>query len=337
MLPVGFLRHCFCGFPRACFVFSAETVIPQQTVGNLLRYIVEVRVIAIDDHYTILIFLLRSPYAETGQRRGDRRHMERTTLQRGIAPGFIIGRENGHIQTQQQIVVFHFEQRILSVQVIRYEHRTHLAFARRSTIQVRNHDEGHHLFLRLVAMVYLLRQLIQGHREHIDSFVFHLQPSRYTYEQCVLRHYPAEQLSRHTMQGFARLGSFLIKILALRHIGRFKTVRRHDIYRFIQQLLALPRRDITHRCEAVCPMRRLFLHRMLGHHIQFVRHLISVVSLEIIVQRFTVSCYRTTDTRCMSREQGSDLRTMVLYIKDRESCLPLIRMHAETRLPIFNF
>ena len=76
-------------------------------------------------------------------------------------------------------------------------------------------------------------------------------------------------------------------------------------------------------------VRRLFLHGVLGHHIQLLRHLVAVIALEIVIERLAVTGYRTTDTGSMGGEKRGDLRTMILQIEDRERRLPLVCMHAE--------
>ena len=229
----------------------------------------------------------------------------------------------------------------MTIQIIGHKHRTHFAFARRGSIQIRDHHKRYHFALLLVTMVNLLCQFVQRRSEHIDAFVFPFLTSGDSNKQCVFRHNSAELFSRYATQGFTGLLTFRVEIFSFRHIGGFESVRGDDIDGFIQQLLALACSQVTDSGEAVSPMRRLFLHRMLAHHIQFRRHLVSVITLEIVVQRLSVARYRTTYSGGMSGKQSSYLRTMIFQIENRESRLPFIGMHTEirsfgSRLSIFN-
>ena len=57
------------------------------------------------------------------------------------------------------------------------ECRAHLTLARRSTVQIGNHDERHHFAFRLVTVINLLRQFIQRRSKDIHSFVLPFQAS----------------------------------------------------------------------------------------------------------------------------------------------------------------
>ena len=144
-----------------------------------------------------------------------------------------------------------------------------------------------------------------------------------------MRNDTSQFLSCHLTQSGTSLSAFDFEVFSFRHISRFETIGRNDIHRFVQELFTLAGCDVTYGSEAVCPMGCLFLHRVLRHHIQFLRHLVSIVVLEIVIQRFAVSCDRTTDTRGMRSEQRRYLRTAVTQIEDRESRLPFVGMHAE--------
>ena len=82
-------------------------------------------------------------------------------------------------------------------------------------------------------------------------------------------------------------------------------------------------------------VRSLFLHRVFGNHIQLIRHLVSVIRLEIVVERLAVSCDGTTDTRCVRRKERSYLGAMILQIEDRERRLPLVSVRTEIEFLAF--
>ena len=66
MLPVRFLGDRFGGFAGFRFVLTAQAVVSQLRIRDTIGHIVKIRVIAVHHHFAELIFLLRSPYAETG-------------------------------------------------------------------------------------------------------------------------------------------------------------------------------------------------------------------------------------------------------------------------------
>ena len=76
-------------------------------------------------------------------------------------------------------------------------------------------------------------------------------------------------------------------------------------------------------------MGSLFLHGVLADHIQFVRHLIAVIALEIVVEGFAIAGDRSTDTGGVGGEECCYLRAVVLEIEDRERRLPLVGVHAD--------
>ena len=87
--------------------------------------------------------------------------MESTGLEWGITPRLVVGGEDGDIHADQQVVIGLAKQRVMSVEIVRYKHGTHFAFARRGTIQIRDHYKRNHLAVGTIAMVDLLRQFIE--------------------------------------------------------------------------------------------------------------------------------------------------------------------------------
>ena len=93
----------------------------------------------------------------------------------------------------------------------------------------------------------------------------------------------------HLAERFACLPTLLVKRLAFGHISGFEPVGCLYIHRLVEQLVALACGDITDRGETVGMVRSLFLHRVLGNHIQFRRHLVAVISLKVVVERLAVA------------------------------------------------
>ena len=76
----------------------------------------------------------------------------------------------------------------MAVEIVGHEDGTHLTFAGRSTVQIRDHDEGHNLPLHLTTMVDLLRQFIQRGSKDIDAFVLPFLASGDADKEGILRH-----------------------------------------------------------------------------------------------------------------------------------------------------
>ena len=71
-------------------------------------------------------------------------------------------------------------------------------------------------------------------------------------------------------------------------------------------------------------MGSLLFDRVLTLHIQFASHLVAVISKQIIVERFHVASYRTSDACSVGCEYGTYLRQFVVDIKRSQSTHPLV-------------
>ena len=208
--------------------------------------------------------------------------MEGHRLQRRIAPRFVVGGEDGSVHTDEQVVVGLLEERVMPVQVVRHKDYTHSTETHHGAIQIGDHHKGDHLAL-YVPMIHLLTQTFHSLEESIDTLVLHLQSSGDADEQGVGGNYPTQLLSGYAQQRLACLGTTLVEGLTHGYEVGFKAIRGNDVHRFVQQLGTLACRDLAHRREAVGPVGSLFLYGVLADHIQFLGHLIAVVTREIVV------------------------------------------------------
>ena len=165
-------------------------------------------------------------------------------------------------------------------------------------------------------MVDFLREFVQCGGKDVDAFVFPLLAARYSDEDRILRHHTAEHFPRDTPQGFPRLGTPGVKGFAFGHIGGFEAVGRLYVHFLVEQLCALAGGDVADRGETIGGMRRLLLDRMLGNHIQLLRHLVAVIAFEIVVQRFPVSGDGTSDAGGVGGEKRCNLRAVVAKVED---------------------
>ena len=129
MLPVGFpgyRRRLFAGTGSLLGREARET---QYVVRYVLRYLVEVGVITVDDNHAVALFLLCRPRSETGEGGRDSRYVEGAGLQRRVTPWLVVRREDRHIHTDEQVVVGLAEKRVVPVEVIGHKDHTHIAVA----------------------------------------------------------------------------------------------------------------------------------------------------------------------------------------------------------------
>ena len=61
-------------------------------------------------------------------------------------------------------------------------------------------------------------------------------------------------------------------------------------------------------------------------HIQLTGHLITIISGKIVVQRFHVASYRTSDAGGVGRKDGTNLRQFVVDVKCTQTAHPLVGM-----------
>ena len=72
------------------------------------NHIMGIAIVAVDDRYTLIngsTTLFLAPNAIATQTGGDGRHMERHTLQWGVAPWLVVAWEDGQVKTDEQVVV----------------------------------------------------------------------------------------------------------------------------------------------------------------------------------------------------------------------------------------
>src|SRR5574344_332343 len=84
--------------------------------------------------------------------------------------------------------------------------------------------------------------------------------------------------------------------------------------------------DFAHCGEALYIPSSLFFHGMLCFHIQFLGHLIPIIGIEIVIERFVVGCNGTTDSRSMSGKDCCHLWHKMLQVKCSQTSLPFMSL-----------
>ena len=106
----------------------------------------------------------------------------------------------------------------------------------------------------------------------------------------------------------------------------FKSIRENDIDRLVQQLLTFTGCNLTHSSKAIDIFSCLVLYRVLALHVKLISHLVTIVTLKIVIQWFVVTGYTSANTRGMSCEYSSDLRNVFMDIQQAKTRHPFISM-----------
>ena len=192
----------------------------------------------------------------------------------------------------------------------------------RLTDPSRNLDEGHHLLFQVT----VTEQTVHRLHEHVDTLVTELIAARRRYDQRVVVEFLTQQGTGH-LQHLPPGGITLTgELRGSRHEAVVEAIRQHHVRALVQQFLTLLRRDVAHRREAVHIVSRLLLYRVFALHVQLLGHLVTIISKQIVVERFHVTSYRTPDACGMRREHRTDLRQPVVDIERTQSAHPLIGM-----------
>ena len=97
-----------------------------------------------------------------------------------------------------------------------------------------------------------------------------------------------------------------------------------------QQLLTFLGRDLAHRGKSIGSMGSRFFKRVLGLHVQFFCHLVAVIALHIIIQRFAIATDAASYTCSMCGEDSSDIGQVGLHIEQPHASGPLVEMCDDT-------
>ncbi len=305
------------------------------------------------------------PEAEAGQAGREGGHPEGKALQRGIAPGFIIGREQGQVQPNQQIVIFCVEHSVRSVQIGRHKVDLHAASYVVREAQFFESTGDHIVFLvhqdmgnlcpvgRAVPFQLryeiLVGPVISGGNEDegldgpphrialvqfgkrvdkdINPFVPVLVPSADTNQDGILRDFFAGHGCGY-FQEFPTSGNALVVIFRVRRGCKavLESVGRHDSNFPFQKMGAFPSGDFADRREGIGLPGGNFLDGMPGDHTELPCLFIPVVQIHRIIERQVVSGQASTDHGSMGRQDSGDRKFCFLQIEQTRAGLPFVEL-----------
>ena len=305
-----------------------------QRVGNGADDLILITIRAADDGNPLvdgLHALRHAPDTKAAERGGDGGYMESNALKRRVPPWFIVTREDGGIQPDEQIIIRQVEHAVVAVEVRRDEDDTDIADGVVGFVEVGNHDEGKDLLrLGLGGRDGHVTQTLHGGDEDINAFVFPLQPSCDADEKVGGRSLCATRLGVGE-KGFAGTFARSGEGIASGYEVVLEAVGRDDVHGLVEELFALARGEVADGGEAVAIVRGSLFGGVLADHIEFSRHLVAVVAIEIVVQRLAIARDGASDARGVCGEERADARAVLADIENGEGCLPLVAVHDSGR------
>ena len=149
-----------------------------------------------------------------------------------------------------------------------------------------NLDKCQHFLLQVL----IACQTVQCFQVNVDTLVLEFVTTTSTDNQCIITQSSTEQLVRQVQESSTSFLTLWSKSTSLRNKVVFKTVHQDNVCRLIQQFLTFVIGNFAYCSETVYVVCSLLFNRVLGFHIQFTSHLVTVVSKKIIVKRLVISC-----------------------------------------------
>ena len=324
-------------------------------------------IVALDDRDArmgLLLVMVADPESETGQARGQGRDPERQRLERGVAPGLVVGREEGQVHADEQVVVLHVEDAVVAIEVGRDEVDLHAAAHGIDQAEFAE-AAGHLVILGIsqvvrslgrIALVAAIGQfglqglvravvgsgdhdegvdlpafpilhLAQGVNEHVNALVAVFIPAADGHENGIGGHV----LTGHRAGDFEQAGTgggTLLRILLVGGRGEavLEAVRRHHVDRTMQELGALAGRDLTDRREGVGILRAGGFHGVPGRHAESGGHLVAVIGLHLVIQGEIVAGDAAAHHGRMGRERRGHGDLAALEVQQARGRLPLVEL-----------
>ena len=269
------------------------------------------------DSGVLALVMAFHPCAETGKGCCESGDAESQGLQRSIAPGLIVRREQRQVHAAKEVVVGHIEHTVVSVKVGRDEIHLHLVSngvceahlteaARNGVVfgileivrhlglvtgvtvsgefgaklLVRSVMAGRNHYERLDASagVFPAVYAVQGIYEHVNSLVTVFVAAADADEKGILGHFLCAHGGGNLHNALARgVVEGIVGFVRGRGETVLEAVWRNDIHG-TQELRALLSRDFAHRCEDISVFGRFLLQRIDGLHVETGGHFVSVVT-----------------------------------------------------------
>ena len=170
-------------------------------------------------------------------------------------------------------------------------------------------DEDQHVTFEC----FIETQTIEGIDKHIDSFILELIASTCADNHRIICKVGSQKVVchiEHYLTGF--LTCIFERLSLCWNEVVFEAVRQHHVYLLLKQCLAFCSCDVAHGGETINIVCCLLLDGMLGLHVQFPCHLVTIIRPQIVVERFVIACDTTSDTSGMGGKDGSNLGNVLL-------------------------
>ena len=193
----------------------------------------------------------------------------------------------------------------------------------RSFEPARHLYQGQHLLLAR----YVVKLCTEfGHRlkKYVKALAAVVIASAGRHNQRIIGQRAACECRSHIEYAATGLFAHLGKLRALGHEIVFKAIWQHHIYWLVEQLLALAVGKAAHGCKAVGMPCTLLFNAMFGLHVQFLRHLVAVVAIEVSIQLLVVTAYRAAYAGGMGCKYGCHAGHVFFKEKHTQSRHPLV-------------
>ena len=257
------------------------------------------------------------PCAETGKGCCESGDAESQGLQRSIAPGLVVRREQRQVHAAKEVVVRHIEHAVISVKVGRDEIHLHLVsngvceahlteaarngvvfgvleivghlglvtgvtvsgeFGAKFLVRSVMAGRNHYERLDAAAGVFPAVYAVQGVNEHIYSLVAVFVAAADADEKGILGHFLCAHGGGNLHNALTcGVVECIVRFVRGRSEAVLKSVWRNYIHG-TKELSALFCRDFAHRCEDISVFGRFLLQRIDGLHVETGGHFVSVVT-----------------------------------------------------------
>ena len=175
-----------------------------------------------------------------------------------------------------------------------------------------------------IGHLYVVTQAAHRFQEHIYALVAELVPAAGGQDYGLIAPLCSEQFVGHVEDAASCLLAGALKLIGSRQESVLKTVHGNNVRGLVKQLCALTGGNVTHRGEAIHLMRGLLLNGVLGLHVEFLCHLVTVVTFKELIQRLAVAANGAANRRGMSCEYGRYLRNEVFQEQRAQTGHPLV-------------
>ena len=167
--------------------------------------------------------------------------------------------------------------------------------------------------------------------EHVDALVAELIAARGTDDESIVRKLAASEGVGKAKNRLARCLAHSCELSALGHEIVLEAIGQYNV-NGLDKLLTLCGSDVGNGGEAINIVSGLLLYGVLRLHVEFLCHLVAIVSPEVVIERLVIACYGATDRRSVGGKHSTDSWYLVLDVEGTQACHPLVSVVYDLRI-----